>query len=233
MPFPWNKSKVKVYEDNPEVVTYESKITKHYDLSHLNGPVDQAVEGPIQDDEALFLYSIVIGMRLKRILEIGGLGGYSAVNFLKAIGDDGVMYTVDINPIRTLADNHIFIHKNANDIVAKDIDNKPIELLFFDCHDYDAQMNLFNRLTNQNMINDNTIIVLHDTNTHPKQFFKWAYQINESEWVHQDVERKMVNYFHDIGYNIFSLHTDSSKHNDEFPYRHGITVCQKFRYLKI
>lgn len=40
---------------------------------------------PLQDDEALFLYSIVRGLRLSSVLEIGGLRGYSALNFLQAM----------------------------------------------------------------------------------------------------------------------------------------------------
>ena len=42
----------------------------YYDLTHLNQPSNQFVLGPIQDDEALFLYSIIRGSRLKYILEL-------------------------------------------------------------------------------------------------------------------------------------------------------------------
>jgi len=174
-----------------------------YDLTHLVGPANQYVLGPIQDDEALFLYSIVKGMRIKRILEIGGLNGYSARNFIKAMESDGVLYTVDINPVTTVSSNHKFIHKDAKDITSDDIDNQPLELIFFDCHEYDVQMNLYNKLLESNLINDNTLIALHDTNTHPTQIVSWSYQIGSSEWVHQQVERRMVNSFHDMGYNIF------------------------------
>lgn len=34
-----------------------------------------------------------------------------------------------------------------------------------------------------------------------------------------------------MGYDIFSISTDSTKHNIEFPLRHGITVCKKFKPL--
>lgn len=39
----------------------------------------------LQDDEALLLYSIVRGLRFSSVLEIGGLRGYSARNFLQAM----------------------------------------------------------------------------------------------------------------------------------------------------
>ncbi len=49
----------------------------------------------MQDDEALFLYSLVRSLRLSRVLEIGGLSGYSARNFLRAMEPtQGVVYTV-------------------------------------------------------------------------------------------------------------------------------------------
>lgn len=46
-----------------------------YDLSHLVQPLDQQVGGPVQDDEALLLYAMVRCMRVRRVLEIGGLSG--------------------------------------------------------------------------------------------------------------------------------------------------------------
>jgi predicted O-methyltransferase YrrM len=70
-----------------------------YDLSHLTQPQKQNVVGPIQDDEALFLYSLIRTMRLKRILEIGGDVGYSATNFLKAIGGNGIVYIVEAHSL--------------------------------------------------------------------------------------------------------------------------------------
>lgn len=75
-----------------------------YDLSHLVQNDDQFVHGPIQDDEALFLFAMIRTMRISRILEIGGLGGYSAKNFLRATESlkDSCVYTVDINPVTPL-----------------------------------------------------------------------------------------------------------------------------------
>ena len=64
-----------------------------YDLSHLTQPDDQVVVGPVQDDEALLLFALVRCMRLRRILEVGGLDGYSARNFLRAMGRGGTLYT--------------------------------------------------------------------------------------------------------------------------------------------
>ena len=65
-------------------------------------PVELAVDIPvahnnpcIDDDEALLLYAVVRGLRMSRVLEIGGLSGYSAKNFLQAMTPTkGVVYTV-------------------------------------------------------------------------------------------------------------------------------------------
>jgi predicted O-methyltransferase YrrM len=204
----------------------------NYDLSHLSQEENQLVIGPIQDDEALFLYSIIRGCRLERILEIGGLAGYSAKNFLQALSfsKDGFLYTCDLNPVPVLAENHKVIVKNALDLKISDLDDKPLELVFFDCHDM-IQMDIYYKLVNNNIINDNTILALHDTNLHYQPYGRGVYIEKENGYAHQPVERNMVNIFKQLGYDIFSISTDSTKHNSDFPIRHGITVCKKFKVL--
>ena len=205
----------------------------NYDLSHLTQNENQYVWGPIQDDEALFLYSIIRGCRLQRILEIGGLEGYSAKNFLQALSfdKDGILYTCDINPVPILAHNHKVIIKNGLHLTLDDVDNKPIELIFFDCHDM-IQMDIYDLFVKNNIINDKTILALHDTNLHYEPYQKWGPYIEKDDgYAHQPVERNMVNIFKNLGYDIFSISTDKSKHSEKFPVRHGLTVCKKFKVL--
>lgn len=199
-----------------------------YDLQHLTQPSHQNVLGPIQDDEALFLYSIIKGMRLSRVLEIGGLHGYSAANFLASMDMvNGILYTVDINHVSTIAENHRFIHKNALEITREDVDNEPLDLIFFDCHDM-VQMDIYHNFLRDGIITDRTILALHDTNLHYAPHNVWGLFIaSEGGFAHQPVERKMVNTFKSLGYDIFSLHTTSDKHSHAFPFRHGVTVCKK------
>jgi predicted O-methyltransferase YrrM len=208
-------------------------IMVNYNLEHLTQSDDQIVYGPIQDDEALFLYSIIRGCRLERILEIGGLDGYSARNFLQGLSYSkvGILYTCDLNPVPILAENHKVIVKNALDLTVDDLDNKPLDLVFFDCHDM-VQMEIYDKLVNNNIINDNTILALHDTNLHYPPYGNGVYIEKENGYSHQPVERKMVNIFKkELGYDVFSISTDITKHNSDFPFRHGITVCKKFRVL--
>ena len=203
-----------------------------YSLEHLTQNDSQMVVGPIQDDEALFLFALIRGMRLKVIFEIGGLSGYSAANFLKAVGDDGTVITCDVNPVPVIARNHRFIHKNALHLEAADFEDLKIEMVFFDAHDYNVQMMVFHRLRDLQIIDETTILALHDTNTHPFKSVSWAYA-TEQGYVHQVAERAMVNDFVKMGYHAFDLHTKASKHNENFPMRHGITVLKKFVPLVI
>jgi len=207
----------------------------HYDLSHLTQQPDQSVLGPVQDDEALVMYAMIKGMRSRRVLEIGGLGGYSATNFVRAIdhgdGTRGTVYTVDLNRVPQVAGNHVCIRKDAADVSAADVDNEPLDVVFFDCHEYDAQMAMFVRLCKERMITDDTVLLLHDTNLHPIRTVPWAREV-EGGFVHQSVERDMVNQFKDsFGYDCVSIRTRKAVHNDFLPYRHGLTICQKFEWL--
>lgn len=64
-------------------------MTHKFDLSHLTQPADEAVVGPVQDSEALLLYALVRVTLARKIVEVGGLDGYSARNFLRAMGAKG------------------------------------------------------------------------------------------------------------------------------------------------
>jgi predicted O-methyltransferase YrrM len=210
-----------------------------YDFSHLTQELDQRAGGPIQDDEALLLYSVVRTMRLKRVLEVGGLEGYSARNFLRALSwdEDTAVYTVDLEQVTSQAANHFTIQKDAGLLEPADVHDKPLDLVFFDCHVYDAQMDLYVRFANRGLITDQTVIALHDTNLHPSKFAPWAYALRDADgvcgYVHQDVERKMVNVLQrEFGYDAFCAHTDVRRNDARLPYRHGVTLMKKFVELK-
>jgi predicted O-methyltransferase YrrM len=209
-----------------------------YNLTHLTQDERQVVWGPIQDDEALLLYSLVRVFRFKRVLEIGGLSGYSARNFLEALSysQETALYTCDINPVPKLADNHHIIIKDAKDLNLDDLNNAPIDLLFFDCHDM-VQMEIYYNLLKNKLIDDKTCIALHDTNLH---YYPYTLQApaevkyievadERGGFSHQPVERQMVNIFKTLGYDILQVSTTKEQHNDNFPFRHGISICKKFK----
>ncbi|WP_160119938.1 O-methyltransferase [Rhodovarius lipocyclicus] len=192
----------------------------------------QDVVGPIQDDEALFLFSLVRVLRCRNILEIGGLDGYSARNFLAAMGEGGTLFTVDLSPVPQLGENHVVIVKDCAAIEPADIRHATLDLLFFDAHAYDAQLELFMRLTSAGAVDEHTVLALHDTNLHPHKFVPWSYE-TEGGFVHQAVERRLVNELKSLGYDAFSLHPPMSRHQESLPYRHGLTVMQKYRALSV
>ena len=206
-----------------------------YDLAHLVQPPSQRATGPIQDDEALFLFSIVRGVRARRVLEIGGLHGYSARNFLAAtaiFGGQGAVFTVDVNPVRSQGARHTCIQKNALNLTAGDVGGKPVDLVFFDAHTM-AQLDMYHAFVAHGIITDATILALHDTCLHPKQSRHGhaAFIPEAGGYEHQWVERQMVNVFQgELGYDVFHLHTLLLR-EPSIPYRHGVSVCQKRRRL--
>lgn len=202
-----------------------------YNIDHLLQPHNQSVLGPIQDDEALLLFALIRVLRLRNIIELGFGDGYSASNFLRAIDSNGHVVSVDVNPFNKLADNHTALINSAADVIATDIPFKHADLVFFDCHNYDAQMIFYDKMLSCNVITDDTLIALHDTGLHPFQIIP-CYEIEEG-WVHQPVERRMVNTFKDRGWDAICLNTKKSVHNDALPFRHGITVMQKFKRLVV
>ena len=203
-----------------------------YDLSHLTQADDQLVWGPVQDDEALLLFALVRVMRLRRVLEVGGLGGYSARNFLAAVGAKGKVYTVDVNPVPSLAPNHATLQKSCAAVDAADLDGAPLDLLFFDCHAYEPQMSMFAGLCAAGIVTDDTLIALHDTGTYPRPTSGWDYEV-AGGWVHIWEERRMVHELHAAGYEAVSLHMPAGRSTNEMPLRHGLTLMQKFKPLPI
>ena len=203
-----------------------------YDLSHLTQNDDQTVVGPIQDDEALFLFALIRCTRISRILEVGGLDGYSARNFLEALESrpDTFVYTIDLQPVTQHNIRHICIQKDAREISPEDVDNRALDLVFFDCHEMEVQMELYHRLRDSQIITNDTILALHDTGLHESKFTGWSYEIPEG-WVHQPVERQMVNRFKDFGYDVMTIDAKKGTSCGALPYRHGLTICKKHTHL--
>ena len=215
-----------------------------YNLKHLTQDESQSNPGPIQDDEALLFFALIQVTRIKRIVEFGGVHGYSAANFIAAVGETGTVYTVDwgkdgITP--KVSDNHIVITKNVADIEPEDLGNEPIDLLFFDCHAYEASLCAFQKLLRAGIITDKTIFAFHDTNVWPT---KDAPNLSGAEWpeisyeveggfVFCPPERQLVNDFKEMGYDVLNLGTDKSVHGLHFPYRCGLSIARKFVKLEL
>ena len=210
-----------------------------YNLDHLTQPDHQAIPGPIQDDEALLFYALIRVTRIKRIVEFGGVPGYSAKNFCEAIGGNGMVYTVDWGedgPIENQATNHVVITKNVADIEPEDLDNEPIDLLFFDCHAYEASLCAFQKLKRAGIITDKTMFAFHDTNLLPHElalgYPNISYEVKDG-WVFCPPERQLVNDFKDMGYDIINFSTEKEVHDERLPYRCGLSIARKFVPLEL
>jgi len=215
-----------------------------YNLSHLTQADEQSNPGPIQDDEALLLFGLIRTTRIKRILELGSASGYGAKNFCEAVGDKGTVYSVDwgveeITP--KVADNHVVIIKEVSDLTPEDLGNEAVDLVFFDCHAYEAELCVFQKLRRASIITDKTILVLHDTNLWPTKDspntsgVPWpeiSYEV-EGGWVFCPPERQLVNDFKEMGYDVLNLGTSREVHGRHFPYRCGLSIARKFVPLEL
>ena len=210
-----------------------------YNLEHLTQDSTQSTPGPIQDDEALLMFSLIKVTRIKRILELGAGNGYSAKNFCEAIGNNGTVYSVDWGidahcPV--YADNHKVITKNVADVQAEDVDNQPIDLVFFDCHAYEAELCVFQNLKREGIITDKTIFIFHDTNLLPSEnalgYPNISYEVTDG-WVFCPPERQLVNDFKEMGYDIINLGTTKDVHGEHLPYRCGLSIARKFVPLEL
>jgi hypothetical protein len=197
----------------------------NYDFSYLTDPDNQCTTGSIQNDEALLLFSVVRCSRIRRILEIGSLRGYSARNFCEAVKifHDGIVYSCDNQSIPPVAPNHRFILKWAEDLTPRDVDCCPLGMIFFDAHHISLPRVLDNMAA---VITDETIIAFHDTN----RLYRGSNAVTLPEPdVHHVIEAEMVNHLHSTGYGSFSVRTKAADHDNDFPVRMGVTLMQKFK----
>jgi len=205
----------------------------NYDLAHLTQSPDQDVMGPIQDDEALLLFAICRVVSASRIAEFGALAGYSAANFLAAVAGapDAMVYSVDQNKPLRLGPKHIPIGKLAKDVQPEDFNCLPLDLVFFDCHDFREQLTAFNRLATAGVISKSTIIAVHDTGPHPAPLVLHEQSV-DGGYPHQRAERALVNALQDYGYDCVSFHTSTPA--PPVKYRHGLTICkQRHRFIDV
>ena len=202
----------------------------NYDLSHLSQDSKQAVIGPIQDDEALFLFALCRVMMVKNVVEVGVKGGYSAQNFLKAVGENGNVIGIDINGVEFKSERFTFIHSCAGAVSPEKIP-WDIDLVFFDSHAEYAQKKFFENMTTAGKITDETIIALHDTGLHPAGVGTGV-RVGGG-YAHQPAERMLSNWLVCCGYSPFHAHTNISKHNDRLPFRHGLTILCKQKILEV
>ena len=217
------------------------------DLAHLSQPTPgwdgayprQMAMGPMQADEMLLLFGLVRSSSVARVLEIGGLQGTSAYNFLQALrckhgGPVAPMViTVDINPVHRW-ESHLVTHrtlqKDATLLTMADIGGEAVDAILLDCHAFYASQHILLNVFDRGLLSANGFLFLHDTGLHdyptPLPKVTWA-QLNKQPpgWVHQPVERLIAQWVtqQDCAFQRVSAHDDA---RDVGP-RHGLTIMQR------
>ena len=209
------------------------------DLAHL-ALFSETPHGPIQGDEALFLYSLVRVIRPQTVLEIGFLKGDSAFNFLQALDRDARLYSVDIKPQRESRASELFGHDSrfafrsvSQDRIGREhTDGRPADLVFLDAsHDLALNQATFERLLD--VMAPDAVLAVHDTGSVPRSLVPeghWWLQTDEG-WVGDEREvlpdeRAFVNWVREQHPEFSEIHLHSRR-----TLRLGMTLFQRSQPL--
>ena len=151
-----------------------------YDLAAVMDAQHAHVCGPVQDDEALLLFSLLKTLRPRYMLEIGVYDGVSTKIIAEALSgsEGGTLYAVDIH-IKGSARSKLASYLQAGPspwvlkliemdmlaLTAAHLDHKMFDLIFLDAsHIYSHYVQLFPFL--QSVLSPNGILLTHDTGLH-------------------------------------------------------------------
>lgn len=195
----------------------------------------------ITEQELFFLYGLISSINPRNIVELGGGSeGICSKLFIKGQEKNlnAKLFSVDVLKMQRRSKNHILLQKDIDEVTPDDLHNEKIDVVFFDCHMVLPQLNFYNRMVKENLIHDDTILILHDTNLFYEPVTSRVISRygnfgmhNEEGFAHQWVERNLVNYFKLKGYDIFSLSTKPENHNESYEFLYGMSVCKKFKLL--
>lgn len=218
-----------------------------YSLDHLD-LFETYKFGPIQKDEALFLFSLVKMTRPSTIVEFGLLEGHSCLNFVCSKDEKTSYYGFDKDE-NAVARAQKFCEGRANcflsqidciDFDSGKIDGRTIDLCFLDCsHILEVNQKCLEKVIP--CMSENAILAIHDTgyyykkncNMLPKSFLdrKPAFlkRFESKDKVSAvKPEQHTVNWFKERWPDWQQLHMHS-----ENIMRHGITLLQKYQKLMI
>lgn len=203
----------------------------------INIKPQKRFQGSVQKDEGIFLYSLVKVIRPKTIVEFGFGHGYSAKCFLAALNGKENLYSFDPNPksgkklIKIKSSNFHFVHKNGENFLPTDIDNRKIDLLFIDAgHNFFSNINILKAVILS--LSKNAIIAIHDTGLFNEDYKKipWrtkaGFFVSKKGYAHQPHERAFVNWIKTKypNFQVIHLHTMNVG-------RMGLTLLQKYKNL--
>jgi predicted O-methyltransferase YrrM len=205
------------------------------DISHLT-IFSEVANGPVQREEALFLYSLLRVVRPRTVVEIGFLSGRSALNFLCGLDADARLYSFDLdeNCAATARDlfeqdpRFTFRVRSQTELSTDDIDDREADFVFLDAsHELDLNRETFRRLLP--LMAPNAILAVHDTGTVPRRFVVPGHYwlASESGWIDDEREvmpdeRAFLNWLLDEHPEFSQIHFHSER-----TVRCGITLLQR------
>ena len=205
------------------------------DISHLTF-ASEVANGPVQREEALFLYSLLRVVRPRTAVEIGFLRGRSAHNFLCALDTDGRLYSFDIDENCAERARELSAHdprftfriRSQTELTREDIDGREADFVFLDAsHEFDLNRATFRRLLP--LLAPTAILAVHDTGTVPRHFLPPDHYWFESTigWLGDEREvmpgeRAFSNWLLDEHPEFSQIHFHSRQ-----TLRCGITVLQR------
>ena len=199
--------------------------------------------GPLQKDEAIFLYSIIKCVCPRIVVEFGFHKGHSAFAIANALDQNSLFITCDISHesekiFKKHFKNYKFIKFILEDMSKINfrsiITEKKIDLVFFDAvHDFEINKTAFININE--FLLDDSLIIIHDTGLWKKEMMnlnqeKALRTINHKYLgpdliAHQIDERKFSNYLvSEHNFNPLHIHTLNK-------IRHGLTILQKGKGL--
>jgi len=214
-------------------------------VSHLISYYEKDACGPLQREEALFLFSLIRMIRPKLVVEFGFMRGDSSYNFLRALAGSGRLVSFDISQEASIianaefknVDNFQFLKKSQTDFSPNDINNEIIDFVFLDAS-HEIEHNKMTWAAIYPSLSETAIIAVHDTGTWHRSFFghvqtqfaekkedRW---ITPDEFVHQPDERLFVNWIIESHPEFSPMHFHASR-----TLRHGLTLFQKSSTLPI
>jgi predicted O-methyltransferase YrrM len=205
------------------------------DLSHLS-IFDEVADGPVQREEALFLYSLLRVVRPQVAVEIGFLRGRSALNFLCALDPDARLYSFDIDETCDARARALLGHdprftfrtRSQAELTRDDIDGHEADFVFLDAsHELELNQATFSRLLQ--LMAPDAVLAVHDTGTVPRQFVRPGHYWLQSEdgWLEDEREvmpgeRAFMNWLLEEHPEFAQVHFHSQR-----TVRCGITVLQR------
>lgn len=162
----------------------------------------------------------------KVIVEFGYFAGDATKAMFENVDDDCMIVSYDIKDrgFYSLNKNHIVLLKDMKDFVPHDVDNRCVDIVFFDAsHILEDSEVAFEKI--KPLLHKHSIIIVHDTGVYDKDKFnppQLDYIKNvKAKWVyHCPDEHQFILNRKKEGWNVVNLFARTK-------IRHGIAILQK------